>query len=319
MPYIEYTPRRFSADSYEVIRQARTICESYRQQGYDLTLRQLHYQFVARDLYPNTERSYKRLGSIVNDARLAGMLDWDFIVDRTRNLRSLAHWDEPATLVRDASRQFRLERWATQPKRVEVWIEKDALVGVLQSACPALDVPYFSCRGYTSQSEMWAASQRLRGYVEAGQQVVILHLGDHDPSGVDMTRDILERLSMFMANDLDLVDTEDDAETCVYEMADRFTLERIALNMEQVEQYKPPPNPAKFTDSRAVDYVRRYGRSSWELDALDPATLTALIQEHVALHRDAELWDATSEAEESEREVLTAAAERWTEVKELLS
>jgi hypothetical protein len=97
MPSIEYVERKFSEESEHIIMRANEVCESYRQQGYDLTLRQLYYQFVSRDWLPNTERSYKRLGSIVNDARLAGLLDWHYIVDRTRNLRALPHWNDPAT------------------------------------------------------------------------------------------------------------------------------------------------------------------------------------------------------------------------------
>jgi len=319
MSRIEYVERKFSDDSLAVIAHARQICESYQQQGYDLTLRQLYYQFVSRDLLPNTERSYKRLGSIVNDARLAGRLDWDFIVDRTRNLRALPHWDAPASLIRDASRQFRMERWAKQPTRVEVWIEKDALVGVLESACPALDVPFFSCRGYTSQSEIWAAAQRLGGYIENGQKVVVLHLGDHDPSGIDMTRDIEERLAMFIAQDLSWEGTGCDPKDYLAVTREDLTIERIALNAGQIDAYKPPPNPAKLTDSRAASYVQRFGRSSWELDALEPTVLVELIRESVFEHRDEELWEEWTGLEESEREVLTAASERWEDVKGFLS
>src|SRR5438874_2417534 len=134
---IEYVERKFALESRQIIRQADAICAAYQAQGYDLTLRQLFYQFVSRDLLSNTERSYKRLGSIVNDARLAGLLDWHYIVDRTRNLRTLAHWNDPAEIVSAIAEQYREDRWAQQGTRVEVWIEKDALVGVLESACPA--------------------------------------------------------------------------------------------------------------------------------------------------------------------------------------
>src|ERR1044072_5302001 len=95
MPKIAYVPRRFSAASLDVIETAEGICDDYAAQGYDLTLRQLYYQFVARDLSPNTQQEYKRLGAIINDARLAGLIDWDHLVDRTRNLRGLDHWESP--------------------------------------------------------------------------------------------------------------------------------------------------------------------------------------------------------------------------------
>lgn len=318
MPCITYVDRKFSDASLDLIRTARRICQDYADQGYDLTLRQLYYQFVARDLIPNKDTEYKRLGSVINDARLAGLLDWDFIVDRTRNLRSLAHWDDPASLVSAAAEQFRMDKWAAQGVRIEVWIEKDALVGVLESCCPGLDVPYFSCRGYTSQSEVWGAAQRLGRYIANGQRVVVLHLGDHDPSGIDMTRDVADRLAMFIAQDLDICGAGEDAETYAYELGEELTIERIALNMEQVRAYDPPPNPAKLTDSRGRGYISRFGRSSWELDALDPATLVGLITNAVESHRDADAWNEAVRLEESEREVLTAASADWAGVKDYL-
>jgi hypothetical protein len=304
-PRICYVPRNFSSESLYVIDEANEICENYRQQGYDLTLRQLFYQFVSRDLLPNSERSYKRLGSIVNDARLAGLLDWRYIVDRTRNVRVQPHWNDPSEIILSAAQGFAMDKWQDQATHVEVWIEKDALVGVLQACCPVEDVPYFSCRGYTSQSEIWGAAQRLGGYIKKGKRIVVIHLGDHDPSGIDMTRDIEERLDLFIAHDLG--------------MADKLKIERIALNADQIEAYRPPPNPAKLTDSRASGYIGRFGRSSWELDALEPAVLVKLIGDAISRHRDLERWEKAVKKQETEREVLTAASERWPEIKEYLN
>lgn len=299
MPMIAYEPKRFTVAHETIIEQAARICRDYRNQGYDLTLRQLYYQFVSKALIPNTEQSYKRLGSIINDARLAGELDWDYIVDRTRNLRSLSHWENPAEIVEAVAKQYRTDKWADQKERPEVWIEKDALVGVIEGVCQANDVAFFSCRGYTSQSEVWGAAQRLQGYRDADQEPVIIHLGDHDPSGIDMTRDIYDRLELFLAGD-------------------PVEVERIALNRNQVDQYNPPPNPAKLTDARAQGYIARHGRSSWELDALEPTVLAALIQDAIDGHRDSALWGDAVRHEENEREVLTAASERWVDVADFL-
>jgi len=153
------------------------------------------------------------------------------------------------------ARQFRIDKWATQPRRIEVWIEKDALVGVIEGVCTELDVPYFSCRGYTSQSEMWVGAQRLAAHWrKAKQNPLILHFGDHDPSGIDMTRDIQARLQEFSFGTA----------------GHPLELRRLALNMDQVELYGPPPNPAKLTDSRCEAYMEEHGNESWELDALEP-------------------------------------------------
>jgi hypothetical protein len=294
MPKIAYVPRKFDPKTLAVIEQANAIIDAYAAQGFDLTLRQLYYQFVARGLIPNRDSEYKRLGSIVNDARLAGLIDWERITDRTRNLRALANWESPADRVRAAASTYRLDHWQNQDYRPEVWIEKDALVGVIQGICEELDVPYFSCRGYTSQSEMWAAAQRLEGYEADGQTPLIIHLGDHDPSGIDMSRDILDRLQLFLGGNVEF--------------------KRIALNMDQVQEYNPPPNPAKTTDSRFVGYIAIHGPESWELDALEPQVLADLIRDTIEEIRDEDAYDELMERERDERALLRRAGTRWADV-----
>lgn len=345
MACITYVEKKFRPAALRVIQQARDICADYAAQGYDLTLRQLYYQFVARDIIPNRQTEYSRLGSIINDARLAGLLDWDYIVDRTRNVRAISHWEKPGEVIEAAASSWATDRWSNQATRVEVWIEKDALVGVLDAVCPAEDVPYFSCRGYTSQSELWGAAQRVGAHIRNGQNVTIIHLGDHDPSGVDMTRDIRDRLLLFISKDnvhllsQKLIEGCDegrfDREKCVikdtpeYEEVDAYLrdlqrdfgtlrVNRIALNMDQVQQYDPPPNPAKLTDSRAVGYIENYGDESWELDALEPNVLADLIREAIEEERDEFLWEAATEQQERDRELIQAAADRWDEVEALL-
>jgi hypothetical protein len=319
VPRIEYIPRRFSEASEEMILRANAICEDYAAQGYDLTLRQLYYQFVSRDWIANKQTEYKRLGSVINDARLAGMLDWKYIVDRTRNLAENTHWETPEQIIKAAADSFMHEKWNDQEDYVEVWIEKDALVGVLESCCPGEDVPFFSCRGYTSQSEIWSAAQRLGRRVGQGKKVTILHLGDHDPSGIDMTRDIRERLSTFIAQDVYGMESGLEAWEYVEELDQCLEVNRIALNADQVRQYNPPPNPAKLTDSRAMGYIANYGRSSWELDALEPTVLVNLIRRNIAEIRDGATWDQSVQREEEAREILTATSERWDEVKGFLA
>lgn len=296
MPLIAYRNFNFRPRALQVIEQANAIIAEYVAAGYDLTLRQLFYQFVSRGLLPNSQREYKNLGSIVNDGRLAGLIDWDRIVDRTRNLRSLAHWNTPAEIVDACARQFRFNLWDDQPSYVEVWIEKDALVGVIENVCTEFDVPYFSCRGYTSQSELWGAAQRLNQH--DAKRCVVLHLGDHDPSGMDMTRDIRDRLHLFDATHVEV--------------------NRLALNPEQVAQYNPPPNPAKITDSRAREYIRQYGRESWELDALDPKVIDGLIREAIQAEIDEEAWERSLEGQRAARRQLRAISDQWANVVKLV-
>lgn len=303
---IEYVARRFSAESIAIIERAEAICDDYAAQGYDLTLRQLYYQFVARGYIANRQTEYKRLGSIVNDARLAGLIDWDHLVDRTRNLQTLSRWRSPSDIMQTVARQYDIDRWQGQDTRVEVWVEKEALAGVVERAANEFQVPWFSCRGYVSQSELWGASQRLLGHLQSGtERIVVLHLGDHDPSGIDMTRDIRERLNLFVSP---------EGYSAGVGYGDDIRVLRIALNMDQVQQYQPPPNPAKLTDSRVGGYLRRFGDESWELDALDPATLNALISDHIEAIVDRPTYDERIKTRDEARMQLTAISRRWQDV-----
>lgn len=285
MPLIQYREINFKIPTLAIIEQANAIIEEYTAEGYDLTLRQLYYQFVARDIIANKQSEYSRLGSIINDARLAGLIDWNHITDRTRNVRTQPHWDSPRDIIRGAAQQY----------RIEVWIEKDALAGVFDRVCRELQIPLFSCRGYTSQSEMWVAAQRMKQYQEGNQEAIILHFGDHDPSGIDMSRDIADRLELFMGG---------------------IELNRLALNMAQVEEYTPPPNPAKTTDSRFKAYIKEYGAESWELDALDPRTLSELVRNEVEVYRDQDAWEELEAEENEARDLLGKTSRHWQEIAE---
>lgn len=266
MPKIAYKDISFRKTSLDLISLINSVIEEYQLQGYDLTLRQLYYQLVARGCIENSDKSYKRIGSLINDARLAGLIDWNAIVDRTRNMKKNNHWNKPSEIIGAAINQYFIDLRETQLVYVEVWVEKEALIDVVGKICKHLDVPFFACRGYVSQSEMWNAAQRFSVQENVhNKKTMILHLGDHDPSGVDMTRDIQERLRMF----------ESDVE-----------VKRIALTMEQIKLYNPPPNPAKITDSRCQGYIEKYGCESWELDALNPTIIKDLISKEVDVLTD---------------------------------
>ena len=296
---IAYIEKRFNSSTMPLIGSANEIIDEYLAKGFCLTLRQLYYQFVARDLLPNKQSEYKRLGVIINDGRLAGLIDWEAIEDRGRNVQIPSSWSRPADILDACAGQYQIDLWANQDYRVEVWIEKEALLGIISGVCQELRLPHFACKGYTSQSEMWnSGHNRISEYLGQDQIPIILHLGDHDPSGLDMTRDIRERLAMFAGEPV--------------------AVERIALNMDQVEQYGPPPNPAKTTDSRFASYVEQYGDQSWELDALNPEVLAALIEEHVNRYRNVGLWAEDLERENAQRRTLRQISDRYDDVQEYL-
>lgn len=333
MPKIKYEEWRPQGKSADLLRDCVSIAERYARQGYDLTVRQLYYQLVAADRVSNTMKSYRAVSWLLDRARMNGSMDWNYIIDRTRSVYSNGHWTDPDDVITSSADAWAIDLWSDQPRRVEVWVEKQALEGVIGREARNLDVSYFACRGYSSTSAMWQAAQRFLRHFRAGQSVTILHFGDHDPSGIDMTRDIEDRLRAFLTVDwarlnpsrfekeaLYVSPAEVFAELRDYLEGDGEALEirRVALNMDQIQQYQPPPNPAKITDSRFATYQAAHGDDSWELDALDPTILGRIVRQHVDGIRDDDLFEERVAHQEREREVLTAVATRWSEVKDFL-
>lgn len=294
-----FVPKDFKPAALEIIAQADQIIADYDAQGYTLTLRQLYYQFVARGLLPNKQTEYKRLGGIVTDARLAGQLPWDGIEDRGRGRKGWLIQEDVRRILDDLPSRFAVDMWRNQAFYVEVWVEKDALSSVIQRACGKYRVPYMACKGYLSASEAYSAGQRMKRQADRGKQCVVLHLGDHDPSGIDMTRDNQDRL--------DLLSDYSGVE-----------VRRLALNMDQVEEHNPPPNPTKITDSRAQGYLAEHGTTSWELDALEPSVVVDLIQRNIAPLIVDHIWEADREREREQEAELAKIGENWTEVQEFL-
>lgn len=131
MPKIQYKEINFRGKSLELINLVNQVINEYKNQGYELTLRQTYYQLVARGYIPNNERSYKNIGNLINDGRLAGLIDWYSIVDRTRNLRGNSHWDKPEDVIASARYSYLLNKWDGQPNYVEVWVERMHLLILL--------------------------------------------------------------------------------------------------------------------------------------------------------------------------------------------
>ncbi len=292
-----FVEKKFQSEALAMIARVNTILTDYEKQGYDLSLRQLYYQLVSRNLVENTEKSYKNVGSLVSDARLAGLVDWDMIKDRGREMVSNPHWEDPKHFLTSVAPQYRQNLWANQPCYVEVMVEKQALEGVLEPVCRKLDVPFTANKGYSSSSAMYEAGRRMYQHLRDEKNVVVIYLGDHDPSGIDMSRDVKERLQQFAR--------------CAPGDSITIDLHRIALNMDQVRELNPPENPAKITDSRAAGYIQRFGRSSWELDAIEPARLAQLVRNAVTSVLDVDEFKASESRQEKGRKQLIAAAKKF--------
>lgn len=284
----QYKNFNFRKDTLRLIAQINSIIAEYTALGYRLTVRQLYYQLVARGVIPNTQRDYDNTQELLNNARLAGLVDWDAIEDRTRAFVRRSRWLSAHHLVDGAAKQFHMDPWTTQDVRVFCIVEKEALVGVLESTCYQWDVPLLAARGYPSASVMREFA--LHDLQENAKQTpIILHLGDHDPSGIDMTRDLHERFALFAT--------------------EPFVLQRIALTMAQIEVKNPPPNPAKVTDSRFKSYMSEYGAESWELDALDPTYLNALVSKSIKSVLNLKRWETRQAEIEAQRKLIQKAAD----------
>ena len=323
MPTFCYQEKQFRPDSLDMIHRVNAVITTYQDQGYSLTLRQVYYRMVAADVIDNNDKEYKKLGDLISNARLAGLIDWHAIEDRTRHSRSESHWRNPSEVIESAAYSYNTDKWVGQKYKVCVWVEKDALIDVVGQACKPLDTPHFSCRGYVSATAMWDAAQRLMGYFyDYGRQPVILHLGDHDPSGVDMSRDIRERLEMF-TNYCDVYEKyyRKHGKMSKFRLVSGWPgiiFKRIALNMDQIEQYDPPPNPAKIKDTRSTDYIDQFGPTCWELDALEPTVLNDLITAEIGLFLDYEEFERLHQRQEEERGILNQVAAKWSKVSEFV-
>lgn len=301
---IQFIKKRFNKHSKPVIAHAIRICEDFQARGYSLTLRQIYYQFIGHDLFPdawikngtkNHQSNYDKLGSILSDARRAGLVDWDFMVDRTRNTLGRTHWDDLSEMMRAYVGRYTVDYWQNQPNVPELWVEKDALIDVFSRVTIPYDTRRFSTRGYPSDSALFEASRRIQRTAKTGRKTVILHFADHDPSGLDMTRAIGETLELF---------------GCDSKM---LRIKRVGLNMNQTKGL--PANFAKATDSRTVGYVEKFKTSDcWELDAIDPDKLNAWAEKEIKkLIKDPNAWEARKGVEKSGQAALLGLADNSPE------
>lgn len=268
------------------------ILEEYEAEGYKLSLRQLYYQLVSKNIISNNIAEYTKLSVLLTKGRMGGVVDWEIIEDRVRKPHLRGSWESPKSILRSALYSYRKDRQKGQNTYIEVWIEKDALSGVLKKVCEKYHINLMVNRGYSSTSAMYDSFKRFEEQIDKGKNCVILYLGDHDPSGLDMIRDIKERLDIFG------VDVE---------------VKAIALTQSQIKQYNPPPNPAKIKDKRADNYIREFGRVCWEVDALTPQTLNSLVEKHLLNYIDMDLYNQVLKDEEKDKLLLEKVMDNWSD------
>jgi hypothetical protein len=270
------TIRIWDTRKEEVVQHIIDIVDEYETDGYVLTLRQLHYQLVKSNWIVNHDSAYKKLGNILDDCKYSGIIDWDNIEDRGRKPYIPYYVKDVEDALNDTISQYRIDRQKGQDVCVELWTEKDALSAILRRSTEKYHIQLVVNKGYTSSSAIYNAYQRCVSKIRQGKKVTILYFGDHDPSGLDMIRDIRERLELMLRNGKHYEDLFYNNE--IYEC---FEVLPIGLTMEQIKKYDLPPNPTKLTDSRANKYIKRFGKTCWEVDALNPKTLTSIVETNI--------------------------------------
>ena len=267
--------------SYEEIVEA--ALEVFKQYDSALTLRQLYYRLVSRQMISNTINSYKRLSRIMVKAREQLDVPVNCLEDRSRRIlgrgdTGFASAEEflrkRIAGLRESYKDFTMPMWNEQPNFVLVSLEKDALSRLVGDIANQYSIRTFPTRGYPSFTYVNRMATYIRNRLK-GKPTVVLYFGDFDPSGIDIERDLAERLGKYNAGD--------------------FTVRRIALTKDQIQQYNLPPMPVKRSDARSDSFLESYGDLSVELDALDPNTLKLMVAQSIASHIDLNLWSKKEE------------------------
>lgn len=243
-----------------------------------MTVRQVFYQAEIRGIVEKSEAGYNKVQRALVEMRRDGRLPYNWIADNTRWQRKPRTFDGPEAALRDVAAFYRKSLWSTANAYCEVWLEKDALAGVVVEVTSEFDVPLMVSRGYSSLSFLHSAAQHIAALNVPAH---LYHLGDFDPSGVDAGNKIEEALSQLAP----------DAE---------IHFERLAVLPEQISAWTLPTRPTKTTDTRA----KGFGTISVELDAIDPVRLRGLVRRAIEVHLPPDQMEVLRVAEASERELL---------------
>lgn len=269
----------------EIISEVKKILDQYEE---PLTLRQIYYRLVAKQIISNTRQSYKTLGQFLVRARENGDIPYERMEDRNRDtIGGDSGYDSPEDAdkyikgkiysLKSSSSGFSLSRWKDQNYHVELWIEKDALRRVLSDVAGMYNVKTCICRGYPSFSFLMDAVKRF----SKTKPNIVLYFGDFDPTGLDIVRDLEERLLKYSGK--------------------KVVVKRVALTKDQIKNFNLPYAPTKKTDARTKKFVKEYGNMAVELDALEPDVLKDIAKKEILNYIDAKKWNTRAKKEQEAR------------------
>jgi hypothetical protein len=250
-----------------------------------MTVRQVFYQATVRGLVEKEESGYDKVQVNLAKMRRDERLPWDWIVDNTRSRDKPYTVDSVQEALQDTIDQYRKAQWTDADCYVEIWLEKDALAGVIEEVTNKYDVSLMVARGYSSVTFLYDAAQVIDA---KACPVFIYHLGDFDPSGVDAG----EKIDEFLREYAPTADI-------------RFT--RLAVTEEQIEQWRLPTRPTKRSDSRAASFGSRI---SVELDAIEPRQLRSLVERAIRKHMPKKRYEALMAQEAEEKAKLAELIEQ---------
>jgi hypothetical protein len=254
------------------------------------TVRAVCYQLFTRGLIDSmAKKNTNRVSRQLTDAREAGNIPWEWIVDETREPERVNTWADPAAFVRTVRRSYRRDHWALQPERVEVWSEKGTVRGTLAPVLEEYGVTFRVMHGHASAT---VVNQIVEESFGEDRPLIAFYVGDWDPSGMHMSEmDLPERIERYWqaaarGEDFMIIPEDEDADPI-----DRITVERIALAAEDVADPALPwfPVESKQADSRATWFREHYGTRCWELDAMNPNDPGARRATHPGGHRLADV------------------------------
>ncbi|MFM9073300.1 MAG: hypothetical protein ACKOOC_07865 [Cyanobium sp.] len=274
-------------------------CEKYQP----LTVRQLFYALVCQGLIDKSETEYKQtVGRLAKEMRLEGDLPWHWLVDNTRWIRKPSSYGSLADCVESSSRAYRRSLWQQSDEYVDVWLEKDALSGVLYDVTSEYDCPLMVTRGHPSLSFLREAAETM---VATRKAVTVYYFGDYDPSGKDIARNCPERLRQFM-EEISHDEWECSDPIRPFDGGPKLNFIEVAVNECQIDEWNLPTRETKGSDSRAA----KFGSRSVELDAIPPDQLRAMVRACLDQHISRDELAAAEMADELERQTLAAVAQR---------